>query len=120
MASRKLEGEPPVKACVTGATGFVGAHVAAALAAEADGAPVRVTVRDPARLEALRGVEVEPVGADVLDRRSMRKALDGCDVLFHTAGLVAAAPGAMSGESTRWPPGSPSRRRRRSGCGASC
>ncbi len=84
-----------MRACVTGATGFVGAHVAAALAAAGNGgdsAPVRVTVRDPTRLEALAGVEVEPVSADVLDRRSMRKALEGCDLVFHAAGLVASRP----------------------------
>jgi dihydroflavonol-4-reductase len=51
-----------------------------------------VTFRDPARLVALDGVEVAPVEADALDRESMRAALEGCDVLFHTAGLVASRP----------------------------
>jgi dihydroflavonol-4-reductase len=79
--------------CVTGATGFVGAHVAAALAVSSEeGERPRVTVRDPSRLEALAGVEVETVSADVLDRRSMRKALEGCDLVFHTAGRVASRP----------------------------
>jgi dihydroflavonol-4-reductase len=79
--------------CVTGATGFIGAHVAAALAASSEqGERPRVTVRDRSRLEALAGVEVESVSANVLDRRSMRKALEGCDVLFHTAGRVASRP----------------------------
>jgi dihydroflavonol-4-reductase len=84
-----------VTVCVTGATGFVGAHVAARLAAGGpgrEGQPVRVTFRDRRRLEALAGIEVEPVPADVLDRPSMRRALDGCDVLFHTAGMVASRP----------------------------
>jgi dihydroflavonol-4-reductase len=84
-----------VTVCVTGATGFVGAHVAATLAR--DGLSrrrqvVRVTFRDRGRLKALAGVDVEPVRADVLDRRSMRRALEGCDVLFHTAGMVASRP----------------------------
>jgi dihydroflavonol-4-reductase len=79
--------------CVTGSTGFIGAHVTAALAAASkDGERVRVTVRDPSRLRALEGVEVESVSADVLDRRSMRRALEGCEVLFHTAGRVASRP----------------------------
>jgi dihydroflavonol-4-reductase len=79
--------------CVTGATGFIGAHVAAALAAASkDGERVRVTVRDPGRLQALAGVEVESVRADVLDRRSIRRAIEGCDLLFHTAGRVASRP----------------------------
>jgi dihydroflavonol-4-reductase len=80
--------------CVTGATGFIGAHVARALARSRGGAKrtVRVTFRDEGRLRALARVRVEPVAADVLDRRSLRKALEGCEVLFHTAGLVASRP----------------------------
>ncbi len=82
----------PSTVCVTGATGFIGAHVAAALSRSGDWGRVRVTVRDPARLDALEGVDVEPVQADVLERASMRQALEGCDVLFHTAGMVASSP----------------------------
>jgi dihydroflavonol-4-reductase len=76
--------------CVTGATGFIGAQLAARLANRGD--RVRVTFRDPARLEALAGLEVDVVEADVLDRASLLPALDGCDVFFHTAGLVASRP----------------------------
>jgi len=79
-----------MKVCVTGATGFVGAHVAAALAERGD--EVRVTVRDRRRLAALDGRVVESIDADVLDRRSMRRALEGCDTLFHAAGMVASRP----------------------------
>jgi dihydroflavonol-4-reductase len=79
--------------CVTGATGFVGAHVAAKLAARKNGeTTVRVTWRDRSRLEALAGIDVEPLEADVLDRDAMRRALAGCDLLFHTAGMVASRP----------------------------
>jgi len=80
--------------CVTGATGFIGAHLAAQLAAGALGSQtaVRVAVRNPRRMAALDGVTVEQVRADVLDRRSMRAALEGCDILFHGAGLVASRP----------------------------
>ena len=83
-------GSPGVRVCVTGATGYVGAHVAARLAQRGD--EVRVTVRDRRRLTALAGCDVEVFDADVLDRRSMRHALEGCDVLFHAAGMVASRP----------------------------
>jgi dihydroflavonol-4-reductase len=79
-----------MKACVTGATGFLGAHVVAMLVRRGD--DVRVTVRDRRRLRALEGLDVEVVDADVLDRRAIRRAMAGCDVLFHTAGVVASRP----------------------------
>jgi dihydroflavonol-4-reductase len=76
--------------CVTGATGFIGAHVAR-LEAER-GSLVRVTYRDESRLGRLGGVEAEPVKADVLDRGALRRALRGCETVFHTAGYVGARP----------------------------
>jgi dihydroflavonol-4-reductase len=79
-----------MKVCVTGATGFLGAHVVAKLARRGD--DVRVTVRDRRRLRALEGLDIEVVDADVLDRRAMRRAVAGCDVLFHAAGAVASRP----------------------------
>jgi dihydroflavonol-4-reductase len=80
-----------VTVCVTGATGFIGAHVAK-LAGEIHGPP-RVTYRDEARLAGLSaGVEVEPVKADVLDRAALRRAFRGCEIVFHAAGYVASRP----------------------------
>ena len=76
--------------CVTGATGFVGAHVARLLAERGD--EVRVTFRDPARLERLWGVDFEPVKADVLDRAALRRAFKDCETVYHAAGLVASRP----------------------------
>lgn len=78
------------RACVTGATGFVGGHVARLLSKS--GQDVRVTYRDSARLRRLEGVDVEPVKADVLDRAAMRRALRGCRVVFHSAGYVNSRP----------------------------
>ena len=76
--------------CVTGATGFIGAHVAK-LASERLGPP-RVTYRDERRLERLAGTDAEPVRADVLDRGALRRAFRGCTTVFHCAGLVASRP----------------------------
>ena len=81
-----------MKVCVTGATGFIGAHVAAGLVAA--GHDVRVTVRDRRRLRALEGIAAEPVQANVLDRRALRRAFAGAELVFHTAGLVASRPQA--------------------------
>jgi len=56
------------------------------------GDDVRVTYRDPGRLERLWGVPVEAVKADVLDRASLRRAFRGCDAVYHAAGMVASRP----------------------------
>ena len=79
-----------MRVCVTGATGFIGARVAAKLVDA--GHEVRVTVRDRGRLRALEGLDVEPVQANVLDRRALRRAFAGCELVLHTAGLVASRP----------------------------
>jgi dihydroflavonol-4-reductase len=79
-----------MKALVTGATGFVGAHVVRALAERGD--EVRVSYRNPDRLEALRGLSYRRAKGDVLDYRAMRRALRGIDVLFHVAGYVGSSP----------------------------
>ena len=76
--------------CVTGATGFVGAHVARALAARGD--TVRVAYRNPDRLDRLAGVRFKRARADVLDLASMRRAVRDSEVLFHTAGYVGSSP----------------------------
>jgi dihydroflavonol-4-reductase len=79
-----------MRVAVTGATGFIGAHVARLLAER--GAEVRVTHRDPARLTRLGDVQVTPVEADVLDRAALRRAFRGARVVFHSAGIVATRP----------------------------
>ena len=77
-----------MKACVTGATDFIGGHVAAALAERGD--EVRAAYRTPAALDRLAEVASQPVRADVMDRGSMRRAVRGCEVVFHAAGLQRA------------------------------
>jgi dihydroflavonol-4-reductase len=79
-----------MKAAVTGATGFLGAHVTRLLSERGD--EVRVVYRNPDRLDALGGVEFRRAKADVLDFRAMRRALKGSQVLFHTAGYVGSTP----------------------------
>jgi dihydroflavonol-4-reductase len=79
-----------VRVCVTGATGFVGGHVARSLLERGD--EVRVTFRDQERLARLDELDVEAVKGDVLDRAALRRAFRACDVVFHAAGFVGARP----------------------------
>jgi dihydroflavonol-4-reductase len=69
---------------VTGATGFVGSHVARALVARGD--DVRVTVRANSNLAPLAGLDVETTVAELTDRRAVRRALKGVERVFHVAG----------------------------------
>ena len=71
---------------VTGATGFIGAHVARLLAARGD--EVVVTVRPDSPPAGLEGLDVRRVRADILDRRAVRRAMKGVDRVFHVAGTT--------------------------------
>ena len=72
-----------MKALVTGATGFIGSAVARALIAK--GHAVRVTVRRGSDLSNVQGLCAEQVNADLADPDSLRRAVEGCDAVFHLA-----------------------------------
>ncbi len=72
-----------MKALVTGATGFVGAHVARALAEQ--GADLRLLVRQSSNLLNLEGLVADTVVGDLRDAASLDKAVAGCDAVFHVA-----------------------------------
>lgn len=71
---------------VTGATGFLGSHVARLLVERGD--EVRATVRARSKLDVLEGLDVSIVRADVCDRRAIRRALRDVDRVFHIAGTT--------------------------------
>lgn len=66
---------------VTGATGFVGWHVAKKLLER--GCRVRALARDPQKLKELEGVE--PIQGDLRDRASLERAVEDCSVVYHVA-----------------------------------
>jgi dihydroflavonol-4-reductase len=68
---------------LTGATGFVGSHVARAYAAH--GAQLRLLTRKTSNLSALEGLAAETVVGDLRQPESLRSALAGCDALIHVA-----------------------------------
>jgi dihydroflavonol-4-reductase len=66
---------------VTGATGFLGWHVARKLLER--GRSVRALARDPGRLRELPGVEA--VRGDLRDASSVERAVAGCSEVYHVA-----------------------------------
>ncbi|HSY23544.1 MAG TPA: NAD(P)-dependent oxidoreductase [Polyangiaceae bacterium] len=74
---------------VTGASGFLGSHIAERLSARGD--RVRVLLRKTSKrkhLENLPGVEFFEGDVEQVDR--VREAVDGMDAVIHSAGLVKA------------------------------
>jgi dihydroflavonol-4-reductase len=70
-------------AFVTGATGFVGSHVAQVLAEQ--GADLRLLVRSSSDVRNIDGLKADRVTGDLRDAVSIEKAMSGCDVVFHVA-----------------------------------
>ncbi len=70
------------KAVVLGANGFLGSHVTRALAK--NGRDVRAMVRAGRELNPnVRGLDLDVVCGDALDKDSLIRAMRGCDSLFH-------------------------------------
>ncbi len=70
-------------AFVTGATGFLGSHVARVLSQQ--GADLRLLVRPSSNLRNLEGLKAETAAGDLRDPASLEKAMGGCDTVFHVA-----------------------------------
>jgi dihydroflavonol-4-reductase len=72
-----------VKVFVTGATGFVGSHVAQELSRH--GADLRILIRSSSNLTNIEGINAETVTGDLLQVDALRSAISGCDAVMHVA-----------------------------------
>ncbi len=75
---------------VTGGTGFLGRNIIRSLCDR--GSEVRALVRSESGEESVAELGAVPVFGDVLDPRSITEALDGCDLVFHVAGVNDPCP----------------------------
>ena len=72
---------------LTGASGFLGSHLARALAERGD--ELRVFARRGSDLTPIEGLEYERAIGDVTDRRAVRRAMEGVERVFHVAGRTS-------------------------------
>src|SRR5271169_1155345 len=72
-----------MKVFVTGATGFLGSHVARQLLAR--GAELRLLVRATSRTDNIDDLAAERVIGDLRDPESLKKGMAGCEFVFHVA-----------------------------------
>jgi dihydroflavonol-4-reductase len=70
---------------VTGATGLVGFHITSALMRR--GRSIRALVRSVERARRILPEECELIQGDITDKGSVRRAVQGCSVVYHAAGL---------------------------------
>ncbi len=76
-----------MKIFLTGATGFIGTHLARDLASRGHG--LVCLVRRPSNIRELENIGAELVLGDVQDRRSLLPGMSGCDALVHLAAATS-------------------------------
>ncbi|HHB89887.1 MAG TPA: NAD-dependent epimerase/dehydratase family protein [Anaerolineae bacterium] len=69
---------------ITGATGFIGGHLARRLQTQED-ARVRALVRSPQKAAPLADLGIEIVPGDITDPDAVREATRGADIVYHAA-----------------------------------
>lgn len=77
-----------MKALVTGASGFIGSTLIELL--NQQGIEVRALMRKSSSDANLKGLRYTRVEGDILDRDSLCRAVEGCDYVFHLAGMISA------------------------------
>jgi nucleoside-diphosphate-sugar epimerase len=76
---------PPVKAFLTGATGFIGGHVARVLRERGD--EVVALVRSPEKAGNLRALGCELIEGDLAATDAIRRGSEGADSVFHVGAV---------------------------------
>jgi dihydroflavonol-4-reductase len=75
-----------MKSLVTGATGFIGSHLAELLLRQ--GHAVRCLIRKTSDTVWLKDLDIEFVHGDLFDESALEKAVQGVDYIYHSAGVT--------------------------------
>ncbi len=73
---------------ITGATGFIGSHLAEHL--HAKGYKLRCLVRPTSNLHWLNHLPIEPIYGDLFDERALSSAVQDVDYVYHLGGVTKA------------------------------
>ncbi len=73
---------------ITGATGFVGSFLTEALVQKKH--KVRCLVRKESNLRWIADLDVDCFYGSLYDKESLRRGIDGCDLIIHIAGVTKA------------------------------
>lgn len=87
MPDKISENQKPL-ALLTGATGFIGSHLAGSLLKQ--GFRVRALVRPTSDLRWIKGLDIEFASGSLQDNSFLEQASSGVDYIFHLAGAVKA------------------------------
>ncbi len=100
---RTLSASKATRVLITGATGFVGSHIAAAFA-EA-GHEVRCSVRPSSNLRWIKDLSVELMPVDFESSKDLEGVVEDAEIVIHTAGITRARRDAdyqrINAENTR-------------------
>lgn len=77
-----------MRVLITGATGFIGSHLAERL--HNKGYEIRCFVRKTSNLRWLHHLPIEYAYGDFFDEESLKNAVTNVDVIYHSAGVVAS------------------------------
>jgi len=89
-ASGSVENKKNQRVLVTGASGFLGSHVVEACIK--DGLTVRIFHRSYSDLSAFENLSIEKARGEITDQIALKEALEGCQGVFHVAGMVSFNP----------------------------
>lgn len=77
---------------VTGGTGFVGSHLMKILASER--IQTRCLERKTSDIEELKALGIEVAYGDILDKESLKKAVEDVETVIHLVGIIVEKKGA--------------------------